>query len=192
MAVDKADSPVHERRDPSRKAAAAQLHHGCPHRARPISRIPHLQLRPHDEASSTPACSTQGPPTCPTSERVDLYFLHEPDFKEQIQICTTVHKNLAVLDLRGEAVIYAGNRFMIYALFPQCNISMHVLWGLRKQNTVFAVGKSILDRSSKTNVGELMLAYEGGGHDAAGTCQIDNARANDVLAELIGKISADG
>jgi nanoRNase/pAp phosphatase (c-di-AMP/oligoRNAs hydrolase) len=125
-------------------------------------------------------------------ERVDLYFLHEPDFKEQIQNCTTVHKNLAVLDLRGEDVIYAGNRFMIYALFPQCNISMHVLWGLRKQNTVFAVGKSILDRGSKTNVGKLMLAYGGGGHDAAGTCQIDNEKADEVLPELIGKITADG
>jgi nanoRNase/pAp phosphatase (c-di-AMP/oligoRNAs hydrolase) len=125
-------------------------------------------------------------------ERVDLYMLHEPDFKEQIQNCTTVHKNLAVLDLREEDIIYAGNRFMIYALFPQCNISMHVMWGLRGQNTVFAVGKSILDRSSKTNVGELMLGYGGGGHEAAGTCQIANDRADAVLPELIGKITADG
>ena len=66
---------------------------------------------------------------------------------------------------------------MIYALFPQCNISMHVLWGLKQQNTVFATGKSILDRSSPTNIGELMLEYGGGGHDAAGTCQVSNRAA---------------
>ncbi|MBI4985995.1 MAG: exopolyphosphatase [Rhodocyclales bacterium] len=125
-------------------------------------------------------------------ERSDLYFAHETKCKEQIQRCTTVHKNLAVLDLRGEETIYAGNRFLIYALFPQCNISIHVLWGVKQQNTVFATGKSIFDRGSKTNIGELMLKYGGGGHQAAGTCQIDNDKADAVLQELIATINADG
>ena len=125
-------------------------------------------------------------------ERVDLYFEHEPRAKEQITRCTTVHKNLAVLDLRNEETIWATNRFSIYALFPQTNISIHVLWGVRQQNTVFATGKSILDRSSKTNVGELMLSYGGGGHQAAGTCQVENAQAEAVLQALIQKINADG
>ena len=97
-----------------------------------------------------------------------------------------------VLDLRDEEIIHPTNRFQIYALFPQCNISMHVLWGLKQQNTVFAVGKSILDRSSRTTVGALMLGYGGGGHDAAGTCQIENERAAAVGAELIARINADG
>jgi nanoRNase/pAp phosphatase (c-di-AMP/oligoRNAs hydrolase) len=96
-----------------------------------------------------------------------------------------------VLDLRDEEVIHPTNRFMIYALFPQCNISIHVLWGLKQQNTVFAVGKSIVDRSSKTHVGTLMLEHGGGGHEAAGTCQIDNDKAADVLQELVGIINAD-
>jgi len=125
-------------------------------------------------------------------ERVDVYYEHEDKAIEQIKRCSTVHGNLVVLDLRGEEVIYASNRFMIYALFPKCNISIHVMWGLKKQNTVFATGKSILDRSSKTNVGELMLRYGGGGHEAAGTCQIDNEKADDVLKELIAQINADG
>jgi len=125
-------------------------------------------------------------------ERVELYFEQEPLFKEQLKRCSTVHKNLVVLDLREEEVIHAGNRFVIYALFPQCNISIHVLWGFRQQNTVYATGKSIFDRSSRTNVGELMLKYGGGGHDAAGTCQVEHEDADRVLSELIEKITADG
>ena len=125
-------------------------------------------------------------------ERVDLYFEHAEKAKEQILRCTTVHKNLAVLDLRNEETIWATNRFMIYALFPQTNISIHVLWGVQKQNTVFATGKSILDRSSKTSVGELMLQYGGGGHENAGTCQVANDQASVVLQKLITRINADG
>jgi len=125
-------------------------------------------------------------------ERKDLYFQHVDKARAQIERCTTIHKNLAVLDLRHEETIYATNRFVIYALFPQTNISIHVMWGLKKQNTVFATGKSILDRSSKTNIGELMLRYGGGGHEAAGTCQIANDKADEVLEELIAQINADG
>jgi nanoRNase/pAp phosphatase (c-di-AMP/oligoRNAs hydrolase) len=125
-------------------------------------------------------------------ERVDLYFEHEEKFKAQIKRCSTVHKNLVVLDLRNEETIYAGNRFMIYGLFPECNISIHAIWGVKKQNTAFAIGKSILNRTSNTNIGELMLEYGGGGHANAGTCQIDNEKAGDVLKELIEKITADG
>ncbi|MDB5999470.1 MAG: putative exopolyphosphatase-like protein [Rhizobacter sp.] len=125
-------------------------------------------------------------------ERVELYFEHAEYAKEQIQRCTTVHRNLAVLDLRGEEKIFATNRFMIYALFPQTNISIHVMWGLHQQNTVFATGKSILDRSSKTNVGALMLNYGGGGHHAAGTCQVGNDEASSTLSALIKRINKDG
>ena len=125
-------------------------------------------------------------------ERIEIYREHDAQAKEQIVRCSTVHGNLVVLDLRDEELIHPTNRFMIYALFPDCNISMHVMWGLKKQNTVFATGKSIVDRSSKTNVGELMLEYGGGGHEAAGTCQIDNDKAADVQGELVARITADG
>lgn len=98
-------------------------------------------------------------------ERSDMYFAHQDQFEEQIRRCSTMHRNLVVLDLRREKVIFAGNRFMIYALFPKANISIHVLWGLKQQNTVFATGKSIVNRTSETNIGELMLHYGGGGHE---------------------------
>ncbi len=124
-------------------------------------------------------------------ERLELYFGLENKFKDQLIKCSTVNENLIVLDLRDEEIIYPGNRFMIYAIYPECNISMHVIWGLKKQNTVFAVGKSILTRTSSTNIGRLMLEYGGGGHENAGTCQISNSKAEEVKNELIQKINAD-
>ena len=126
------------------------------------------------------------------AERVDLYREHEKKAIEQIKRCADVRGNLVVLDLRDEETIWPTNRFMIYALYPECNISIHVMWGLKKQNTVFAVGKSILDRSSRTNVGALMLEYGGGGHNAAGTCQVTNENAAEAQRELVGIITADG
>ncbi len=125
-------------------------------------------------------------------ERVDLYYEHQVKFREQIQRCATVHKNLIILDYRKEDTIWAGNRFVVYALYPQTNVSIHVIWGKNKQNTVFATGKSIINRTSNTKIGQLMLSYGGGGHDAAGTCQVTNLKAEDVLEELIAKITSDG
>ncbi len=124
-------------------------------------------------------------------ERVELYMAHREQFVAQIRRCTRVHGKLALLDLRDEEVIYGGNRFTIYALFPRCNISAHVMWGLKKQNTVFAIGKSILDRGSVVDVGAVCLSYGGGGHEAAGTCQVANQHAEAVKAELIAVLSAD-
>ena len=122
-------------------------------------------------------------------ERIDLYHAHRDLFAAQIRRCTTVHGRLAMIDLRDEDVIYAGNRFMIYALHPACDISAHVMWGARKQNTVFAIGKSILDRSSPVDVGAVCLSYGGGGHSAAGTCQVSNDRAEAVKAELVASLA---
>lgn len=121
-------------------------------------------------------------------ERVDLYFSHDDQSREQIKRCSTVHDNLVVLDLRTEETIYAANRFIIYALYPKCNISMHVMWGVQKQNTVFAIGKSIFDKSCKLDIGEFCLQYGGGGHENAGTCQIANDVAEDTKAQLIAQI----
>ncbi|NQV99629.1 MAG: exopolyphosphatase [Rhodospirillales bacterium] len=125
-------------------------------------------------------------------ERVEFYREQAELFKGQVKRCSSVHGNLVVLDLREEETVFVGNRFMIYALMPQCNISMHVMWGRDKQNVVFAVGKSIFDRSSKTNIGDLMLKYGGGGHHAAGTCQSDPLLANTIKNALIQKINQDG
>lgn len=125
-------------------------------------------------------------------ERVELYEAHKMKARQQIERCAVVHKHFVVLDLRNEDTIWATNRFIVYALFPQCNISAHVMWGKDSQNVVIAVGKSILNRTSLTHVGKLMLKYGGGGHEAAGTCQVPIEDAERVLQELIKQINADG
>jgi nanoRNase/pAp phosphatase (c-di-AMP/oligoRNAs hydrolase) len=125
-------------------------------------------------------------------ERIELYQEHAPLAKEQIKRCSRIYDNLVVLDLREEDTIYATNRFMIYAMYPQCNISIHVMWGVQQRNTVFATGKSIINRSSQTNIGALMLEYGGGGHENAGTCQVANDEVDTALRELMLKITADG
>lgn len=122
------------------------------------------------------------------AERVVLYHAQQEKAREQLQRCATVCDSLVVLDLRNEETIYAVNRFMIYALYPACKISIHVMWGLKKQNTVCAIGNSILNRTSRTNIGALCLRYGGGGHRNAGTCQIANDQAEQVLQALIREI----
>jgi nanoRNase/pAp phosphatase (c-di-AMP/oligoRNAs hydrolase) len=125
-------------------------------------------------------------------ERVDFFLEQQVKFKDQLERCTTIQGNLAIIDLLNEETVYVGNRFMVYAMFPECNISMHCMWGRDRQTNVYAVGKSIFDKSSKTNVGELMLQYGGGGHHAAGTCQTDPLLAPTVKQALIQKITEDG
>ncbi len=122
-------------------------------------------------------------------ERVTLYNEQAASAIDQIKRCGTEHDNLVILDLRKEETIYTINRFVIYALFPKCNLSMHILWGLRKQNTVFAMGKSIFNRTCNVDIGALGLKYGGGGHANAGTCQIANDRAEQVMAELIEQLT---
>ncbi len=125
-------------------------------------------------------------------ERVELMEKYKERFQKQLQDCTSVHDNVAVLDLRWEDNIWPGNRFLIYTMFPDCNVSMHVMRGRENVNTVFALGKSIFNRSSNTNIGELCLAFRGGGHEAAGTCQVANGNAEHVRNALIKRMNMDG
>jgi nanoRNase/pAp phosphatase (c-di-AMP/oligoRNAs hydrolase) len=121
-------------------------------------------------------------------ERVELYFEQQTAFDAQLARVADVQGNLVVLDLRGEEIIHAGNRFMIYAAFPQCDLSMHVMWGRERMNTVYTVGKSIFGPRSAVEVGELMLRYGGGGHSAAGTCQGPNETAEVLKQTLIQQL----
>ncbi len=118
-------------------------------------------------------------------ERVDLYFSETEMFKQQLRDLAQIHDKVIVLDLRNEEIIHAGNRFMIYAMYPECQISVHVAWGFKKQNTAVMIGKSIVNKTSQVDIGELCLQYGGGGHHNAGTCQLDNDKVDAALPDII-------
>ena len=122
-------------------------------------------------------------------ERVDLYFEQQELFKEQLKRITKIEGKVAVIDLRNEETIYAGNRFMVYAMWPETELSVHVAWGFRKQNTAVMIGKSIINRNSDFDIGKLCLSYGGGGHANAGTCQLDNDKIDAELPVIIDKLN---
>lgn len=122
------------------------------------------------------------------SERVELYFDHQTRFKEQLAETARQDGDVLVIDLRSQETIFAGNRFVKYALFPDATVSVQIIWGFKRQNTVLTVGKSIFNRTCPVNIGELMLRYGGGGHTAAGTCQVANDQAGAVLDEVVAAL----
>ena len=122
-------------------------------------------------------------------ERTHLYLEHEEKFELQLRDCSKVEGNVVVMDLRNEETIYAGNRFTIYAVFPDCNVSIQMTKTAGGDRTIMAVGKSILNRSNTANIGSIMLEYGGGGHANAGTCQVDNDKAEEVLQDLVKRLN---
>lgn len=124
-------------------------------------------------------------------ERVDLYNEQAELFKKQLKEISHMEGKVVVVDQKAAGdVIYAGNRFMIYAMYPEAEISVHVAWGFKKQNTAVMIGKSIINKASKFNIGDLCLEYGGGGHANAGTCQLDNDKVDDLLPEIIKKLNS--
>jgi len=126
------------------------------------------------------------------NERVEVYYEQTELFHKMLEKRTKVDDHIIITDLRGEETIYTGNRFYIYSLFPEQSISLWIVDGRQKLNVVISCGHSILNRSSLTNVGSLMLEYGGGGHFQVGTCQIPYADADRVISEIVDRIKIDG
>lgn len=125
-------------------------------------------------------------------ERVLKYQEMDKQFRVMLSEHTRTDGNVIITDLRGVEDISPGNRFMVYALYPEQNISLWVIDGKGKQNCAIACGHSIINRTSRTNVGALMLQYNGGGHRAAGTCQVEFDNADDIIEELIQTMKKQG
>ena len=123
-------------------------------------------------------------------ERTDFYFRETDLFKEQLKRLARIDGKVVILDLRNEEVIHPGNRFMVYALYPEAEISVHIAWGYQKQNTAVMIGKSIVNRASNVDIGALCLKYGGGGHRNAGTCQLDNDTVDSQLPDIIKALNA--
>lgn len=118
-------------------------------------------------------------------ERVELYIDQAEHFKDMVAQYTKVDGNVIVTDLRNVDTIFAGNRFMIYSLYPEQNVSVWIVDGKQKQNVSIACGYSILNRSCEADIGKLMYVYGGGGHQMVGTCQVPYGDANQVIEEIV-------
>ncbi len=125
-------------------------------------------------------------------ERLTRYHEQTALFRDMIRATAKQQGNVVVVDLRDQEEIYAGNRFVLYTMFPTANVSIQTMWGFQKQNIVMTCGHSITNRTSKTDIGSLMLEYGGGGHRGAGTCQVAVERADEVLQQLVARMNADG
>ncbi len=122
-------------------------------------------------------------------ERITRYHEQNELFRDMIEKNSTLRGRVLIIDLRRQAEIYTGNRFLPYTMYPRCNVSVQIIWGKQRLNTVFTVGKSIVDRGNPVDVGKLMLKYGGGGHEAVGTCQVETAAAEDVLNALVDQLN---
>ncbi|MDR2144780.1 MAG: exopolyphosphatase [Treponema sp.] len=118
-------------------------------------------------------------------ERIELYNQQTEFFREMIEKYARVDGRAIIVDLRGLETIQVGNRFLIYTMFPEQNISLFIVDGRNKQNCAITVGYSIINRSATVNVGSLLLKYGGGGHVQVGTCQVDYDDADRVIREII-------
>ncbi len=121
-------------------------------------------------------------------ERVTRYFENDKVFREFLKEATVQDGPVAITDARGVADIPPGNRFLVYSMFPETNISIRLIDGRGKEFVAISVGYSVLNRTSNVDVGSLMLKYGGGGHRAVGTCQVPYDQADQVLKELVSTI----
>ena len=121
-------------------------------------------------------------------ERIDVYFEQTEKFKEMVSAHTRVEKDVIITDLRGVDPIYSGNRFMIYSMYPEQNISAWIVNGKGGKGCSAAVGYSILNRTSNVDVGSLMLKYGGGGHKAVGTCQFNDDNMDTELPKMLDEL----
>jgi nanoRNase/pAp phosphatase (c-di-AMP/oligoRNAs hydrolase) len=121
-------------------------------------------------------------------ERIEVYKEQQGLFCEMVKQHAKPVGNAIFADLRGVDPIYAGNRFLIYTLFPEQNISLWVVDGVLKSNVAVTVGYSIIKRTATVDVGSLMLHYGGGGHTQVGTCQVPYEDADRIVAEVLEKI----
>jgi nanoRNase/pAp phosphatase (c-di-AMP/oligoRNAs hydrolase) len=125
-------------------------------------------------------------------ERVTRYYEQTEVFIQMLERVCTINDHLIVTNLLEEDIVFTGNRFLVYAIYLDQSIEVRLMWGKNKQNVVISCGRSILNRTSQTDVGKLMLKYGGGGHTKVGTCQVPFDDYERVVAEITDQILKDG
>ncbi|MFB3903741.1 MAG: exopolyphosphatase [Acidobacteriota bacterium] len=147
-----------------------------------VELIEHCRTKPVSEILELPD----------VKERSVAYFEQQQQFEQMLKKSCQVCDNVIVTNLLEQETVHAGNRFLVFALYPRQNIEVRIFWGKGKQNVVFAVGHSIVNRTCRTNVGSLMLEYGGGGHAKVGTCQIPVTQWQRVRSELVERLRQEG
>jgi len=122
-------------------------------------------------------------------ERTVRYFAQDKPFRTMLLDNSRMEGRVVVLDLRDQDEIYTGNRFLLYSLFPDANISMQIMWGFQRRNIVITCGYSILNNTATADVGSLMLRHGGGGHRRVGTCQVPIDKADDIIRDILAELN---
>ena len=122
-------------------------------------------------------------------ERVAFYNRQSELFKVMLQYKSRAEGNVIITDLRGESEIFVGNRFLIYSLFPEQNVSIWIVDGRGKTTSAIAVGHSVLNRTCKSNIGDMLLELGGGGHRQVGTCQVPHGDCDGVVQALVHSLN---
>lgn len=137
-----------------------------------------LKISPVDEVLRTPE----------VARRVTTYLENDFKFLQVLNDHTRIAGNVIVTDLRKLQTVPIGNRFLIYTLFPECNVSVRIQWGPRQEFVAATIGHSILNRTCKTDIGRLCSDFGGGGHRGAGACTLDPKTADSTLEEIIKRL----
>lgn len=125
-------------------------------------------------------------------ERTRRYFEQQDLFEDMLKRCCEIRGNVIITNLMNEETIYCGNRFLVYGIYPEQNIEVRIMGGKNDQSVVLAVGHSILNQTCRTNVGKLMLEYDGGGHERVGTCQVPTESWKQSVEEIVQKLLKNG
>jgi|TARA_B100000315_G_C14576149_1_gene588012 hypothetical protein len=124
--------------------------------------------------------------------RVRMILSEQERYRQALLETSYLDDNVVVTDFRRFDTTPAGNRFLIYTLFPQSNISARMFHGKDQGFVVVAVGHSIFNRTSKTHVGNLLAEYGGGGLRGAGTAQLPTDTADETISKIIERMKQDG
>ncbi len=125
-------------------------------------------------------------------EHVDKMRAENEAFKSHLLEASKRDGNVVITDVRGLKNLPSGNRFLIYDLFPEADVSVRIADGHDGSYVSIQVGHSILKRTCRTNVGDLMSRYGGGGHEGAGTCQPKTLETKRVLREIVATLKNNG
>lgn len=107
-------------------------------------------------------------------------------YKALLEKHTRMQSHVAITDFRDLDKMPPGNRFLSYCLFPDSIVNVKIRYDNNDRNKLLvSVGHSIFNPKCRVNVGNLLSGFEGGGHEKAGSCAFDAAKADTYIPQII-------